>query len=84
MIVDYNDEANFPNKWSVTDTQVSRLRKTFTNNSSANLKLSKTQLFFPFEKSRKVRKKNKQKKNIIVSVLDTAFKIKKWWVQEQR
>ena len=58
MIVDYNDEVNFPNKLSLTDTQVSGLRKAFMNNSSANLKLSKTQLFFIFLKSRKVRKKN--------------------------
>ena len=64
MIVDYNDEANFPNKLSLTDRQVSRLRKAFRNNSSANLKFSKTQLFFIFLKSRKVRKKNKQKKTL--------------------
>ena len=31
-------------KVSLTNTQVSRLHKTFPNNSSANIKLSKTQL----------------------------------------
>ena len=31
-------------KLSLTNTHVSRLRKTFANNSSANVKLSKTQL----------------------------------------
>ena len=38
------DENNFPYKLLLTNTQVSRLRKTFTNASSANIKLSKTQL----------------------------------------
>ena len=35
---------NFQHNLSLTNTQVSRLRKAFTNNSSANIKLSKTQL----------------------------------------
>ena len=39
MIGDYNDETNFPHKILLTDTQVSRVGKTFTNNSSANIKL---------------------------------------------
>ena len=38
------DEINFPHKLSLTNTKVSRLRKPFANNSSANTKLSKTQL----------------------------------------
>ena len=39
-----NDEKNFPHKLLLTNTQVSKLRKAFANNSSANIKLSKTQL----------------------------------------
>ena len=37
-------ENNFPHKLLLTNTQVSKLRKAFANNSSANIKLSKTQL----------------------------------------
>ena len=40
-----NDEYNFPHKLLLTNTQVSRLRKVFANNSSANTKLLKTQLY---------------------------------------
>ena len=39
-----NDGNNFPHKLLLTNTQVSRLRKVFANDSSANIKLSKTQL----------------------------------------
>ena len=39
-----NDENNFPHKLLLTNTQVSSLRKAFANGSSANIKLSKTQL----------------------------------------
>ena len=42
-IGDSNDENNFPHKL-LTNTQVSKLQKAFANNSSANIKLSKTQL----------------------------------------
>ena len=45
IIGDSNDENNFPHKLLVTNTQVWRLRKSFTNNSSAKIKLSKTQLY---------------------------------------
>ena len=41
---DSNGESNFPHRLLLTYTRVSRLRKNFTNNSSANIKLSKTQL----------------------------------------
>ena len=41
---DSNDENNFSHKLLVTNKEVSRLRKTFENSSSANTKLSKTQL----------------------------------------
>ena len=39
-----NNETNFPHKLLLTDRQVLNLRKSFTNNSSADIKLSKTQL----------------------------------------
>ena len=44
MIGDSNDEANFRHQLLLTNTQVSNLRKAFANNSSAKIKLSKTQL----------------------------------------
>ena len=44
VVGDYNDENNFPHKLLLTNTEVSKLRKTFANNSSVNIKLSKTQL----------------------------------------
>ena len=37
-----NDENNFPHKLLLTNTQVSRLRKAFPNNSLANIELLKT------------------------------------------
>ena len=43
MIGDSNHDNNFPHKFLLTDTQVSRLCKAFANNSSFNEKLSKTQ-----------------------------------------
>ena len=39
-----DNEANFPYKLLLTNAQVSNLRKVFVNNSSADIKLSKTQL----------------------------------------
>ena len=44
VVGDSNGETNFPHRLLLTNTRVSRLRKTFANNSSANIKLSKTQL----------------------------------------
>ena len=44
VVVDSNDESNVPHKSLLTNTQVLRLSKVFANNSSANKKLSKTQL----------------------------------------
>ena len=44
VIGDSNTENNFPHKLFLTNTQVSKLRKASANNSSANIKLSKTQL----------------------------------------
>ena len=41
---DSNDKNNFLHKLLLTNTQVSRLGKAFANGSSANIKLSKTQL----------------------------------------
>ena len=39
-----NNETNFPHKLLLTDRQVSNIRKSFANNSSADIKLSKIQL----------------------------------------
>ena len=44
VVDDSNDENNFPHRLLLTNTQVSKLRKAFANNSSANITLSKTQL----------------------------------------
>ena len=44
VVGDSNDENNFPHKLLLNNTQVSRLHKAFANSSSANIKLSKTQL----------------------------------------
>ena len=44
IVGDSNDQNNFMHKLLFTNTQVSRLRKAFANGSSANIKLSKTQL----------------------------------------
>ena len=44
IIGDSNDENNFPHKLLLTNTHVSRLCKAFSNGSSANIKLLKTQL----------------------------------------
>ena len=39
-----NNEKTFPHKLLLTNTQIANLCKAFENNSSANIKLSKTQL----------------------------------------
>ena len=39
-----DDETNFPHKLLLTNRQVSNLLKAFSNNLSANIKLSKTQV----------------------------------------
>ena len=39
-----DNETNFPHELLLTNRQVSKLRKAFTNNSSTDIKLSKTQL----------------------------------------
>ena len=44
VVGDSNDENNFPHKLLLTNTQVSKLPKGFVDNSSANIKLSNTQL----------------------------------------
>ena len=41
VIGNSNDDTNFPHKYLVTNTQVSRICQAFANNSSANIKLSK-------------------------------------------
>ena len=44
MVRDSNDEINFPHKLLLSIKQVSRIRKALSNNSSANIKLSKNRL----------------------------------------
>ena len=44
MISNSDDDTNFPRKLLLTDRQVANLRKVFANNSSTDIKLSKTQL----------------------------------------
>ena len=44
VIGDSNDNANFPHELLLTDRQVSSIRKGFANNSSVDIKFSKTQL----------------------------------------
>ena len=44
MIGNSDDETNFPHKLLLTDRQVSNIRKAFANNSSADIKFSKTHL----------------------------------------
>ena len=38
VVGDSNNENNFPDKLLITNTQISRFRKAFANNSSANIK----------------------------------------------
>ena len=45
VVGDSNGENDLPHNLLLTNTQVSKLRKAFTNGSLANVKLSKTQLF---------------------------------------
>ena len=42
VLADSNDENNLSHKLLLTNTQVSRLRKVFANNYSANIKLKNT------------------------------------------
>ena len=44
FVGDFSDQNNFLHKLLLTNTQVSKLRKAFANNSSANIKLPKTHL----------------------------------------
>ena len=44
LIGNYNHETNFPHEQLLTDTQVSKIRKGFPNDSSAYIKFLKTQL----------------------------------------
>ena len=44
VVRDSNDGKKFPHKLLLTNTLASKIRKTFANNSSANIKLLKTQL----------------------------------------
>ena len=44
MISNSNNETNFPDKLLLTNKQVANLRRAFAKHTSANIKLSKTQL----------------------------------------
>ena len=44
VIGNSNGETDFPHKLLLTERQFSRLYKAFANNSSTNIKLSKTQM----------------------------------------
>ena len=44
MIGNSDDETNFPHKSLLTSRKVANLRKSFSNNSSTDIELSKTQL----------------------------------------
>ena len=44
IVGDSNDETSFPHRLSLTNTHVTNLRQAFANGSSANIKLSKSQL----------------------------------------
>ena len=44
MIGESSDQTNFPHELLLTDRQVSIIRKAFANNSSVDIKFSKTQL----------------------------------------
>ena len=44
MIGNFDDKTNFPNELLLTSKQVANLRKVFANNSSPDIKLSKSQL----------------------------------------
>ena len=44
VVSDSNDENNFLHRLLLTNAQVSKLREVFANGSSANIKISKTQL----------------------------------------
>ena len=44
VVGDSNDKNNFLHKLFLTNKQLSRLRKVFSNGSSTNIKVSKTQL----------------------------------------
>ena len=43
MIADSNDKTNFPHELLLTDRHVFSTRKAFSNNSSVDIKFSKTQ-----------------------------------------
>ena len=44
MIGNSDDKTNFPHELLLTNTQVAKLRQAFANHTSADIKLSKTQL----------------------------------------
>ena len=45
MIGDFDNKINFPHELLLTNKQIANLRKAFANNSTTDIKLSKTQSF---------------------------------------
>ena len=72
MIGNSRDETSSPHKLLLTNRQVSNLRKSFANNSSANIKLSKAQLSKNWLPSMKYVLKRLIKSILIPSWLTTA------------
>ena len=68
-----NDETNFSHKLLLTNTQVSRLRKTFANGSSASVKVSKTQLFKMIQTGVFVELTNKMFGRAVRDVLEVPY-----------
>ena len=86
---DSSNKTDFPHKVLLTDTQFLRLRKAFTNNSLANIKLSKTKLskmvqlggFLPWgfsilKNPKKTSKSNGEKDRYYSAAVDLTDKIK--------
>ena len=66
MIGNSNDKVNFAHKLLLTNTKNLRLPKVFVNNSSANIKLSKTKLS-------KIRQSGRFLGRFLESLLKTGF-----------
>ena len=70
VVGDSNDENNFLHKLLLTNAKVLRLCKAFTNDSSPNIKLSKTQLH-------KIRQSGGFSRRLLVPLLETGLPLMK-------
>ena len=70
VVGDSNDENNFLHKLLLTNAKVLRLCKAFTNGSSPNIKLSKTQLH-------KIRQSGGFSRRLLVPLLETGLPLMK-------